>query len=161
MGKGTSFCITLPTSVSIIDVLLIQVGAQNYVVPISFVDEVVILDNPASTNQEMMTHNKQVLPLRDLELLMGRRRSSKVNDSSHPRNTLLICKTKTSKIGLIVDKVLGQQQVVIRSLNENINGSFGILGGTILGNGEPGLILNIPQLLEHHLSENHSRRTAA
>jgi two-component system chemotaxis sensor kinase CheA len=51
-------------------------------------------------------------------------------------------------VGFLVDRILGQQQVVIRPLEENISGCRGILGGTILGTGEPGLIINLPELAE-------------
>jgi two-component system chemotaxis sensor kinase CheA len=64
-----------------------------------------------------------------------------------PRRCILICRQGTSRIGLLVGAVREQQPVVIRSLNSNIQGAFGVLGGTILGNGEPGLILDLKSLL--------------
>ncbi len=143
--RGTSFSITLPTSVSIVEVLLVEVGDQNYAIPVSSIEEVISSDTPISPSETRRIYGGHALSVRDLETLLERRKSQ---PSKSQRKNILVCTHKGAKIGLLAGKIIGQQPVVIRSLNNNIEGSFGILGGTILGNGEPGLILDLKSVLK-------------
>jgi two-component system chemotaxis sensor kinase CheA len=158
-GQGTTFIITLPTSVSIIDAMVIRLETQQLVVPISTVDEVITLsDGDLTEEQTMMTLRGQILALHDLGDTLGRRESE---SSRSEKRAVLVCHSGKDRVGLLVDRVLGQQQVVIRPLNENINGVFGILGGTILGNGDPGLILDIPSIVHRCIHNARSGEAAA
>jgi two-component system chemotaxis sensor kinase CheA len=157
-GEGTSFSITLPTSVSIIEVLLVEVGEQNYAVPVSAIDEVIASDVPLAADESRRLHGGHTLSLRDLESLLEKRRRPKL---TNPRWNILICRHKDFKVGLLAGRILGQHPVVIRTLNPNIEGSFGVLGGTILGNGEPGLILDLPRLLKTLVDDPESQEKCA
>lgn len=153
IGKGTQFTITLPTSVSIIDALLITLSGNNYVIPVGAIDEVINFEEgEIDLSKKMIVHNGHVMPLQDLETLLASKTSRRPTEKT-PKKVVLVCKHNSNKIGYLIDKVVGQQQVVIRPLNENINGSFGLLGGTILGNGEPGLIIDLSSLTSHFASE--------
>ncbi len=152
-GVGTRFAITLPTSVSIIDAMLIKLAGQNYVVPIDAVDEVITLeDDSALVNAAMMPHNGYILPLTDMQRLLAKR-STKMNGDDGKRRAVMVCKYGQKRIGVLIDRVIGQQQVVVRSFSENISGTFGFLGGTILGNGEPGLIIDMSTLVNQFAKE--------
>ena len=77
------------------------------------------------------------------------------------RNPFLVCNSSGNRIVFLIAKVIGQQQVVIRQLNENIGGPFGFMGCTILGNGEPGLIIDLPALAEHYIEHIGPTRSAS
>lgn len=160
-GLGTEFRITLPTSVSIIDAMLIGLGNQNYVVPIGSIEEVIYLPEAISSSTNMIEYKNQVLPIQDLEIILLGHRGRRNKSLKSEFKTILICKHKERRMGLAIDQVKGQQQVVIRPLNENINGAFGIMGGTILGNGEPGLIIDIPALNEYFMKESQTMERVA
>ncbi|MGZ3743741.1 MAG: chemotaxis protein CheA [Pseudobdellovibrionaceae bacterium] len=153
VGKGTQFTITLPTSVSIIDALLITLSGHSYVIPVGAIEEVInIEEGKIDLSQKMIVHNDQVLPLQELETLLASKVSRRQTEVT-PKKAILVCRYESNKVGFLIDRVAGQQQVVIRPLNENINGSFGLLGGTILGNGEPGLIIDMTALTSHFAKE--------
>lgn len=161
VGKGTQFMITLPTSVSIIDALLITLAGNNYVVPVGAIDEVINFEEgEIDLSKKMIVHNEHVMPLQDLDTLLSWKTSRRQKEKP-PKKAILVCKNNSNKIGFLIDKVVGQQQVVIRPLNENINGSFGLLGGTILGNGEPGLIIDLSTLTSHFASEYRRKERVA
>ncbi len=156
-GVGSSFVITLPTSVSIIDGMIVSICGENYVVPIQAVDEVISVNNMnQNLSQHMFKLRDQVIPVHDLSEILTH---GKKSDSTH--KTILLCKFMRDRVGLLVDRVLGQQQIVIRALNDNINGAYGLMGGTILGNGEPGLIIDIPTVAKHFINKNRKQEISA
>lgn len=164
-GAGTRFVIRLPTSVSIIDVLLIRLAGNSYVVPIDAVDEVITLeDGSRHLGEKMMIHNGRVLPLADLQQLLARgsgRIAAGGQNDEKSRNAVLVCKYGQKKVGLLFDRVIGQQQVVVRSFSDNIGGAFGLLGGTILGNGEPGLIIDMNTLVNQYAKDTGTSQEAS
>lgn len=149
LGKGSEFTITLPTSVSIVDSMIIQVAKQSYVVPVSSVEEVIHVNYDLLEQKNMYKLRNTIIPIYDLSTCL----KTLANTENTNKSSLMICKSGKDRIGFFIDRVIGQQQVVIRSLNENIDGAFGILGGTILGNGEPGLIIDIPGLAQHFIQK--------
>lgn len=160
-GQGTKFAITLPTSVSIIDALLIKLAGNNYVVPIDAVDEVITLDEKNDLRDAaMMPHHGRILPITDLLCLLSRREIRMPSDEGK-RSAVMVVKYGRKKIGVLIDRVVGQQQVVVRSFSENIAGTFGFMGGTILGNGEPGLIIDMSTLVHQYAKETGNTGTEA
>jgi len=119
---------------------------------------VITSDEPINPSESRRLYAGHTLSVRDLETLLERRRSQ---PTKNPRRNVLVCTHHGSKIGLLTGKILGQQPVVIRALNNNIEGSFGILGGTILGNGEPGLILDLKTLLKKVYREQDTQEKIA
>ncbi|HEY8271133.1 MAG TPA: chemotaxis protein CheA [Pseudobdellovibrionaceae bacterium] len=161
VGKGTQFTVTLPTSVSIIDALLITLSGHNYVLPVGAIEEVINFEEgEMDLSKKMIVHNDHVMPLQDLESLLVAKASRRPTEKTQ-KKAILVCKHESNKIGFLIDRVVGQQQVVIRPLNENINGSFGLLGGTILGNGEPGLIIDMSALASHFANEFRTKERVA
>lgn len=157
VGKGTTFFITLPTSVSIIEGMLIVLEGQRYVVPVTAVEEVIDIKTQADVvMRKMFQLRSQVIPVAPMIRVISRNEPSSKNNGA-----LLICRQGQNRIGFAVDEVLGQQQVVIRPLHENIDGVFGLLGGTVLSDGEPGLILDMPSIANRYLDITRQKENAA
>ncbi len=153
-NEGTVFTITLPTSVNIIEAIIVKVSGDNCVLPLAAVEEVVALQEcQLDMLNGMANYRNHVIPVLPLSSLI-RGQIQKPNANEWPnKGTILICVSGRDKVGLLIDEILGQQQIVVRPLNENINQVFGVLGGTILGNGEPGLILDLPQIMKEYLKQ--------
>ena len=158
--QGSAFLINLPTSVSIIDVLLTKVGGQNYAVPLSQVEEVITSMSKDQSSGTMVWHDQSVLPVGPLESVLDPRAKSAATSATAKRSALK-CSHRGHSIGFLVDEIGEQQQVVIRELNPNIDGAFGVLGGTVLANGEPGLILDIPALVDEFVKRTGHNKEAA
>jgi two-component system chemotaxis sensor kinase CheA len=157
-GQGTSFYITLPTSVSIIDGMLIVLDGQKYVVPVTAIEEVIDLTSYLDAEREgMFNLRDQVIPVESMAKVISRPTANRVSKS----DALLICRHGEQRLAFTVDAVLDQQQVVIRPLNENIDGVFGLLGGTILGDGEPSLILDVPAMAAKYINTMRPKEIAA
>ena len=153
-GKGSKFSITLPSSVSIVDALLVCIDDNRYAVPVTQVEEIlnqgdVNLEN-ALDNQVMFRLRQEILPLQDLRGSMALTESySPLNNinllnKDKKESTILVVRYKTKRLGLAVDTVSGQQQIVVRKLTGVLEEIAGFVGGTILGDGEPGFILDVP-----------------
>ncbi len=152
-GVGTTFTITLPTSVSIIEAMIINLSGHNYVVPVGAIEEIFKLSTiEYNPSQNMIKLRDQVIPIKDLNEVLINKRDKK--ELLKEDKSLLIVKRDRKRVGFLVDKVLGQQQIVIRPLNEIINGSYGLMGGTILGNGEPGLIVDLQGIASDFINAN-------
>ncbi|MDH4468961.1 MAG: chemotaxis protein CheA [Bacteriovoracaceae bacterium] len=164
-NSGSNFNISLPTSVSIIDGLIVKLTDQLYVVPVDSIEEVINLaDCEFDNNKSMIYLRDQVIPIQKLASIL--KHSS---ESNHPKNNeknnesgiFLIAKRQQGKVAFLVDAVLGQQQIVVRPLNQNISGLVGIMGGTILGNGEPGLIIDMHTILKNYVAKFEDKELSA
>lgn len=149
-GQGTAFTITLPTSLNIIDALIIGVEGVQYAVPIG--DLVEVLDHSRLNEQVSATATPffelrgNVLPVRELRrhLVSGSKRPG--GKSLEGGRYVLITRTQEAQCAFVIDEVLGKQHVVVRQLSGSLATLDGIHGGTILANGEPGFILDLPHL---------------
>ena len=147
-GKGTTFTIRLPLTLAIIDGQIVKIGDDRYIIPInSIVRTFRPQANQLSSVQnrgEMVTVRGRLLPLVRLYKLFGT-----VPTTEDPTESLLvIVKEDGKKCCLLVDKLLGQQQVVIKSLGVGLGKTKGVSGGAIMGDGKVSLILDIPGLME-------------
>jgi len=146
-GKGTTFTIRLPLTLAIIDGQVVQVGSQRYIVPInSIVKSFRPASHEISTVQkhgEMAVVRGRLIPLVRLYRLLGVEPASK-----DPTDGLLVIVSEYGRsCCLLVDSLLGQQQVVIKSLG-GLSKIKGVSGGAIMGDGRISLILDIPGLIE-------------
>ena len=147
-GQSTTFTLTLPLTLAIIDGLIVRTGSQRYIVPItSVLESVQPLPGHLSTVQnrgEVINIRGAFLPLIRLSEFAG------VDPEHHnPADAIvMIVEFNSERYGLVVDELLGQQQVVIRNLGECLNGIRGIASGAILGDGRVGLILDVGQVLQ-------------
>jgi two-component system chemotaxis sensor kinase CheA len=141
-GEGTTFLLKLPLTLAIIDGLVVGVGDQRYVVPIFAVREML---QPAE--QAISTiHGRQEMAMVRGTLLPVIRLHQRFNvhpRHQHPWESLLIVAESGSKLFcLMVDELIGKQEVVIKSLGEGMRNIAGVAGGAILGDGRVGLILD-------------------
>ena len=143
-GQGTLFRITLPLTLAITDALIASVGGQMFALQQSAVNEVVEID-PKSIkimeNNEIVLYRNHVLPLVRLSKVFGYERKES--------GTLyaFVVGSGSRATALVVDKVLGLREVVVRSLTDPLLDIKGIAGATELGDGRPILILDAMEIL--------------
>jgi two-component system, chemotaxis family, sensor kinase CheA len=143
---GTRFTIKLPLTLAIISVLMVEVSGEQYAVPLSSVvesmkvkDEEIHLVN----HREVTNVRGRILPLVRLSRLFGIQRPP--NGKS---NYVVIVRSAAGEMGIIVDALLGQQEIVIKALDDYIGNSVGIAGATILGDGKVVLIVDVFELMD-------------
>jgi two-component system, chemotaxis family, sensor kinase CheA len=146
-GRGACFTVRLPLTLAIMDGQSVAVGSEYYIVPlVSIIVSTIVKNEHVST----MANGGEVFRFRDEYLPLIR-----LYDlySSVPRTTdiqnglMVVVEGDGKRAGLFVDELLGQQQVVIKSLEANYKRVEGISGATILGDGSVALILDIPGLI--------------
>ncbi len=146
LGKGTTFQLKLPLTLAIIDGLVIGVGTQRYIVPIFAVKEMLRpVEGMVSTiegKREFALIRERVLPVVRLYHRFGIKASSE-----DPLESLLILtESHGMEYCLMVDTLIGKQEVVIKSLGETLKNVSGVAGGAILGDGRVALILDMNAL---------------
>ena len=158
-GAGSCFTVRLPLTLAILDGQTIAVSSQNYIVPIvSIVESVQIRKehlNHVAGRGETYKLRDQYLPVIRLHELFGEKPVSSHNFGG----LLMIVESEGRKVALMVDDLLAQQQVVIKSMEANYQRVEGISGATILGDGTVALILDINGVMQIH--KNRSSHCAA
>ena len=135
--------IRLPLTLAMIDGFLMSIGGASYVVPLDTVVECVELDDKiAASGRDYVNLHGEVLPL--LRLREQFREQGQVGR----RENVIVVRYAGRKAGLVVDKLLGEFQTVIRPLGKVFVNLKGISGSTILGSGEVALILDVPSLVQ-------------
>jgi two-component system, chemotaxis family, sensor kinase CheA len=147
VGHGTTFTIRLPLTLAILEGQLVRVGQATYIVPLVSISKSLQID-PAmvhtiagQTTLYRMPHD--YIPIVRLSDLFNRRQAS----SPDTHSLLVVVEAEGKKLGVVVEELLSQQQVVIKSLETNFKRIEGISGATILGDGTVALILDISGLL--------------
>ncbi|RKI44260.1 chemotaxis protein CheA [bacterium D16-51] len=146
MGEGSSFIIRLPLTLAIIQALMVELGTEKYAIPLGNIQT--IEDIPFSEVKHVQT--KEVINLRDAVIPLIR--LDKILDVEpgefKPESLTVVIVSKGDKqAGLVVDNLIGQQEIVIKSIGDYINCSKLIGGATILGDGEIALILEVNTLV--------------
>lgn len=158
LGKGTQFHISLPTNVSIIESLIIAVNNMPYAIPIQDLSEVIDLDEykiDTRTKQgEMISVRGQVIPVKSLSsYLPDSRKGLEISHDLRSHKPGLITSIGTQSVVFKIDKILGQQSIVVRNLDGKLSQMDAFAGATIFGDGEPGMIISLPILAKHYLSK--------
>lgn len=146
-GVGTTFVIKLPLTLAIIQGLLVKVQNETYAIPLSSVVEVVSLEqNQVNTinSQEVIRVRSEVLPIIRLDKVL---QTSSIKDTLDKRYVVNVG-LGMQRVGFVVDELLGQQEIVIKSLGEYLGSVRGIAGSTIMGDGRVIMIVDVAQLLE-------------
>ena len=152
-GHGTTFIIKLPLTLAIIEGLVVGVGVHRYIVPIFVVKEM-FRPSPGSLSRvpdggEMVLVRGSLLPILRLHHRFG-----VVPTSAEPsEGVLIVVETARKTFCVLVDQLVGKQEVVIKSLGETFKNVTGIAGGSILGDGRVGLILDAEALLANPTRE--------
>jgi len=145
-GVGTTFQIRLPLTLAIIQALLVAVGDETYAIPLGSVDETTMLDREEIKmvqDQEVALLRGNILPLARLRQLLQVPGESGDQETTY----VVVVRRADRQIGLVCDSLIGQQEVVIKSLGKLLTGISGLAGATILGDGKVALILDVGTLL--------------
>lgn len=145
-GKGTRMTLRLPLTLAVLDVMLVKVGESPYVVPLSSIVETI---QCSRASFERVPSGERVLQVRGeyVQVIDLAQRFNMTGGGQHEDRFVVLCEAEGShKVALIVDDIIGQQQVVIKSLEENFERVEGIAGGTILGDGNVALIVDVQGL---------------
>jgi two-component system, chemotaxis family, sensor kinase CheA len=158
-GKGTTTTITLPLTLAIVDGQTIAVGTETYIVPlVTIVESLQLKQGNASqihSHGEVFSFRGEYLPIIRLhEVFDVRPRSAALTEG-----LIMVVEGDGRRAGLFIDELLGQQQVVIKSLETNYTRIDGVGGATILGEGTVALILDIQGLLRMSAVAPHRLRT--
>lgn len=143
-GQGTKFKIKLPLTLAIIQALMVSVHDEIYAIPLSSVNETTILiqeDIRLIQNQEVIVLRGSVLPLYRLDNLL-----ESSGESQSDELYVVVVRKGDKQIGLVVDTLIGQEEIVIKSLGKVLAGIPGIAGAIVAGDGNVRLILDISTL---------------
>lgn len=149
-GKGSTFRIHLPLTLAIIDGFLVGVGNSSFVMPLDTVVECIdMADEDAATlkNRNYINLRGEVLPFLRLRELF------EIETRQVGRESVVVVKYGNTRAGLVVDSLLGELQTVIKPLGKLFERMRCIGGSTILGSGEVALILDVPNLVQHHIRQ--------
>ncbi len=146
VGKGSTFILRMPMTLAIIQALLFRTKEEIYAIPvINTVETIEYNDEDIKLVQqgEVVLYRNSVLPLVRLHQLL------EVPGPEHQGEgrAILITEVGDMRVGLLVDEVLGQQEIAIKSLGQMLKGIRGLSGVTILGDGRIALVLDVPSLI--------------
>lgn len=149
-GQGTKVTLHLPVSLAIIDGMLVRLGSDVFVIPLSAVQECVELDT-LETNREsgrsMLRIRETLVPFLDLVDVFN------YPESKDTRRRVVIVRAGNAPLGLIVDDILGQNQTVIKALSVYHRDVEGFAGATILGDGTVALIIDTAIMIRRALQQ--------
>lgn len=152
VGKGSSFVIRLPLTTAIIDAMLVRLRGERFLVPVNAVIEILNPDRKSITrilnSQRVIESRNRILPVVDLAS------SFSIPGETDPDApcVLVIVDGPDRQIALLVDEVIGQQQVVVKPIDRRIGYAKGLTGSAILGDGRIGLIVDPTQLSRTELA---------
>lgn len=158
-GVGTTTKITLPLTLSIVNGFLIGVGESFFVIPQDRIIECVALPSKGKF-QDYMDLRGEVLPFIRLHNLFNIKRES-VKREDIRRENVVVVDVAGKKIGLVVDRLLGEFQTVLKPLGKLFEHVPGIGGSTILGSGEVALIIDVPMLIDYYAQCEQAAQMAA
>jgi len=155
VGKGTRLEIKVPLTLAIMPTLMIMLGDQIFALPLASVNEIFHMDLTRTNivdGQEVVTVRDKSLPMFYLKRWLVNASAndlittSEESDSAH----VVIVSIATRRVGFVVDQLIGQEEVVIKPLGNTLQGTPGMAGATITGDGRMALILDVPGLLKHY-----------
>ncbi|SFC60274.1 chemotaxis protein CheA [Clostridium uliginosum] len=143
-GEGSTFVIKLPLTLQIIQALLVKIGEETLAISLGFIDRVIDYKEEnikTSNGKEVIIYRDNVIPLVRLNETLD------IEAGETEKKFVIIVNVGDKTIGLLVDSLLGQQEIVIKPLGETLKGLDQYIGATILGNGLVTLILDVGALL--------------
>lgn len=149
-GKGTRILIKVPLTLAIMPTLMIMLGDQSFALPLVNVVEIFHLDLTRTNivdGRECIVVRDRVFPLFHIKRwLVKGAEAQETPDSAH----VVIVAMGTKQVGFVVDQLIGQEEVVIKPLGPALQGTPGMAGATITGDGRIALIIDVPSLLQHY-----------
>ncbi|NQT33188.1 MAG: chemotaxis protein CheA [Candidatus Omnitrophica bacterium] len=152
-GEGTAFLIKLPLTMAVTQAMLVGLADETYCIPLSYIVEAIKVasgDIKTMEHHEVISYRDTVLPLVRLKETLGFAQPS-VGETGNPGTAtgipVVVVESGTRRIGLVVDSLLDQQEVVIKSLTGILKQVRYVSGATILGTGKASLIVDVPSLV--------------
>jgi two-component system chemotaxis sensor kinase CheA len=154
LGNGTTLSIKLPLTLAILPTLMVKVGARNFALPLSSVNEIFHLEsfktNVVDGQLTVMVRDK-AMPLFYLNEWLVTSMDDPV-ENREVEEQVVVTHLGSQRIGFVVSQVVGQEEVVIKPLGHLLHGLDGFAGATITGDGRIALILDVPSLMRAHTS---------
>lgn len=145
LGRGTTIRVRIPLTLAIIDSLLVAIGEDCYVIPLSIVEEC----NELTRADVAASHGRNLVRVRDrLVPYVHLREEFAIAGPPPEIEQVVVTAVNGNQVGFVVDHVIGEHQTVIKSLGRMYRDAQGLSGATILGDGKVALILDIPQLIQ-------------
>lgn len=151
IGEGTRIAIKVPLTLAIMPTLMVMLGQQTFALPLVSVNEIFHMDLTRTNivdGQEVVTVREKALPLFYLRRWLVSGTTDEQSDNAH----VVIVSVGTQRVGFVVDKLVGQEEVVIKPLGKMLQGTPGMAGATITGDGRIALILDVPSMLKRYAS---------
>ncbi|WP_018176831.1 MULTISPECIES: chemotaxis protein CheA [unclassified Thioalkalivibrio] len=146
IGVGTTLRVKLPLTLAILPALMVILDGRRFAIPLASVSEILDLDLTKTNyvdDQEVIMVRKHALPVHYLKRWLKPGHEPEVRKDAH----VVVVHTADRKVGLVVDDLVGQEEVVIKPLGQNLQGVKGLAGATITGDGGIALILDVSDLV--------------
>ncbi len=156
-GEGSTFTLSFPLTLAIVPAILVECGVETYAIPLSNVVETIKVthgDIKSVDFNDVIQLRESVIPLLHLDEVFD----IKITGNGNGRIPIVVSDFNDKNIGIVVDKLLGKREIVIKALSQNYQEVRGISGATILGNGKIALILDVPTLIERSRGISYRRR---
>jgi two-component system chemotaxis sensor kinase CheA len=153
-GKGTRFLIRLPLTLAILRAVLVEVAGKAFAIPLTGVLEIVRLPRDRATSilgHGVLHWRDQVVPLVSLRAALGFPECESPS-TAHGRDFVLLVGEAERRVGLVAEGLLGEQELVVKPIEDPLARSPGVAGASILGDGRVVLILHTRGLLDKHVS---------
>jgi two-component system chemotaxis sensor kinase CheA len=149
LGKGSRILIKVPLTLAIMPTLMIMLGDQSFALPLVNVVEIFHLDLTKTNivdGRECIVVRDKVFPLFHIKRWLVKNTGEPEPENAH----VVIVAMGTRRVGFVVDQLIGQEEVVIKPLGRALQGTPGMAGATITGDGRIALIIDVPSLLQHY-----------
>ncbi len=146
-GKGTRFQVMLPLTLAIVPTLLVGMRSLTYAIPLAVITETlhIAVDSVQTIKEQpVIILRNQVLPVLKLSDVLGFPKE----ESSEDHTFVVAIQSGKNRVGLIVDSLLGEEELMVKSIDELVGRSRGVSGAAILGDGQVALIIDVPGLLQ-------------
>jgi two-component system chemotaxis sensor kinase CheA len=149
VGQGTTFRIMLPITLAIIQALIVQAADQQFAIPLTSVEESLRIH----AREIRTVEAREVLALRDVTLPLVRFADAfslkTAEDSPDTKLFVVVTRSGEKLAGVVVNAIVGQQEIVLKSIGERLKSTPGIAGATEIGQGEIVLVIDVGSLIEH------------
>ena len=146
-SKGTKFVISLPLTLAMIQALIVSIGNEKYAIPLDNVKRIVKIkldEIKEVQKREILVINDTIIPIIKLSQLL-----SVPTNKKQSQNAIIVIINKSGKLwGVMVDELIGQQEIVIKNIGKYLSNIKAISGATILSNGKVALILNLNSFIQ-------------
>jgi two-component system chemotaxis sensor kinase CheA len=146
-GKGSKFIIRLPLTLAIIQALMVNLGEEKYAIPLNVIRDITTINASTIRNvhgQDVVLNRNSVLPIVRLGKMLE---VENVTSNDSEELTAVVVKKGDKNAAFIVDNLIGQQEIVIKTLGKFLSGIKFIAGATILGDGQVALIVDTNSLI--------------